>query len=121
MSGDIFITPPDGEISEEDSGDEESVNINHLSRGQLLAEAEYRATISSKGGVQYVHDVTNENESFEFSVASASTAKPPTKRRRIDVTRKWKFIDIPEKEEKVTEYPYFLENRKSCELFRIIF
>ncbi|XP_071052955.1 piggyBac transposable element-derived protein 3-like [Onthophagus taurus] len=92
LSGDIFITPPDREISEEDSGDEESVNINHLSRCQLLAEAEYRARIASKGRVQYVHDVTNENESFEFSVASASTAKPSTKRRRIDVTRKWNNV-----------------------------
>ncbi|KAG7302991.1 hypothetical protein JYU34_012997 [Plutella xylostella] len=35
---------------------------------------------------------------------------PPPKRRRVEVARKWKFVDIREKAEKEYHEPDFLEN-----------
>ncbi|CAG9563542.1 unnamed protein product [Danaus chrysippus] len=55
LSADIYITPPDNyDKSDEDSGDEESSNINHLSRQQLLAQAEFRATVSSQSNLDII-------------------------------------------------------------------
>jgi hypothetical protein len=39
-AGNIFIAPPDaGEVTDEDSGEEEGGTVNNLSKGQLLSEA----------------------------------------------------------------------------------
>lgn len=50
LEADLYITPPENfEKSDEDSGNEESTDINCLSRHQLLAEAELRAKVSVEG------------------------------------------------------------------------
>ncbi|GBP40819.1 hypothetical protein EVAR_87082_1 [Eumeta japonica] len=52
LSADTYITPPENyRKSDGDSGDEESTHINSLSRHQLLAEAELRATVASETGI----------------------------------------------------------------------
>lgn len=100
LSADIYITPPDNyDKSDEDSGDEESSNINHLSRQQLLAQAEFRATVSSQNEVSI-----DNNTHGDLSV------QPPAKKKKCPATRKWRKVDIPVKTEKTSEPPHFLEH-----------
>ncbi|XP_036332246.1 piggyBac transposable element-derived protein 3-like [Rhagoletis pomonella] len=112
LSADIYITPPENnDKSDEDSGDEESANINNLSRRQLLAEAEFRATVSSHNELGTVEDLLNDSvvdETNETPRTSATLA-PPLKKRCL-TKRKWTHTDIPEKLEKVSEPPNFLED-----------
>ncbi|GBP44386.1 PiggyBac transposable element-derived protein 3 [Eumeta japonica] len=56
LTADIYITPPEGDKSDEDSGDEDSGNINCLFKKQLLAEAEFWATVSTQSGIDVVDD-----------------------------------------------------------------
>ncbi|KAL0830062.1 hypothetical protein ABMA28_003519 [Loxostege sticticalis] len=123
FSADIFITPPDNwQNSDEDSGDEEFASINNLSRHQLLAEAELRVTRSSQAESTIVNELvadeaivdpipstSSETQTPQPSFSSAVT-QPPPKRRRVEVTRKWRFVDIPEKAGKEHCEPDFLEN-----------
>ena len=52
ISADIFITPPENDdLSDEDSGSEEAVEISNLGRRQLSAEADVRRTVSSLEGI----------------------------------------------------------------------
>lgn len=51
LSADICITPPvNNELSDEDSGDENSGDIGNLTGRQLLAEAEVRCQVPSVQG-----------------------------------------------------------------------
>lgn len=112
LSADIYITPPENYAkSDEDSGDEESTSINNLSRQQLLAEAEVRATVTSQAGLEVVEDILNRSleDEIDEAIASTSTAKPQPPKKRCLATRKWMCKDIPEKPDKGSEPPNFLE------------
>lgn len=93
LSADVYITPPDNyDKSDEDSGDEESANINNLSRHQLLAEAEVRASVNSQVGLAAAADIPNGllvDQSAE-PIASTSAVIPPPSKKRCLVTRKWR-------------------------------
>lgn len=124
LSADIYITPPENnDKSDEDSGDEESANINNLSRRQLLAEAEFRATVSSHNELGIVEDLLNDSvvdETNETPTTSATLA-PPLKKRCL-TKRKWTHTDIPEKPEKVSEPPNFLEDLENpLQFFELFF
>ncbi|GBP44035.1 Chimeric ERCC6-PGBD3 protein [Eumeta japonica] len=65
--------------SDEDSGDEESTHINNLSRHQLLAEAELRATVASETGID-VEDSILDAPTIK-PMPSTSSAKPPPRKK----------------------------------------
>ncbi|CAG9564116.1 unnamed protein product [Danaus chrysippus] len=110
LSADIYITPPDNyDKSDEDSGDEESSNINHLSRQQLLAQAEFRATVSSQSNLDIIESVSNE-VSIDNNTHGDLSVQPPAKKKKCPATRKWRKVDIPVKTEKTSEPPHFLEH-----------
>ncbi|CAG9566275.1 unnamed protein product [Danaus chrysippus] len=110
LSADIYITPPDNyDKSDEDSGDEESSNINHLSRQQLLAQAEFRATVSSQSNLDIIESVSNE-VSIDNNTHGDLSVQPPAKKKKCPATRKWRKVDIPVKTEKTSETPHFLEH-----------
>ncbi|XP_028167925.1 uncharacterized protein LOC114358232 [Ostrinia furnacalis] len=80
LAADIFITPPENhDKSDEDSGDEESAHINNLSRHQLLAEAEIRATVASNTGI-YIEDSLFDHQPLEPVPSNSSVNPPPTKK-----------------------------------------
>lgn len=125
LSADVYITPPDNyDKSDEDSGDEESANINNLSRHQLLAEAEVRASVNSQVGLAAAADIPNGlfvDQSAE-PIASTSAVIPPPSKKRCLVTRKWRHKDIPEKPDKVSEPPNFLEGLDNpIQFFELLF
>ncbi|KAL0879451.1 hypothetical protein ABMA27_003202 [Loxostege sticticalis] len=135
FSADIFITPPDNwQNSDEDSGDEEFASINNLSRHQLLAEAELRVTRSSQAESTIVNELvgdeaivdpipstSSETQTPQPSSSSAVT-QPPPKRRRVEVTRKWRFVDIPEKSGQEHCEPDFLENLQNpIQFFKLFY
>ncbi|CAG9577517.1 unnamed protein product [Danaus chrysippus] len=110
LSADIYITPPDNyDKSDEDSGDEESSNINHLSRQQLLAQAEFRATVSSQSNLDIIESVSNE-VSIDNNTHGDLSVQPPAKKKKCPAIRKWRKVDIPVKTEKTSEPPHFLEH-----------
>ncbi|GBP17710.1 PiggyBac transposable element-derived protein 3 [Eumeta japonica] len=76
LAADIYITPPDGDKSDEDSGDEDSGNIN-----------------CSRTSGKYM-----------------SSPPPLSKKKRADVTRKWRSVDISEEPEREEYPPDFLED-----------
>ncbi|XP_022825709.1 piggyBac transposable element-derived protein 3-like [Spodoptera litura] len=132
FGADIFITPPDNwQNSDEDSGDEEFASINNLSRNQLLAEAELRVTRSSESRIvnefvgyeKEVHSIPSTSSASQPPQPSSSTVtQPPPKKRRLEVTRKWRFVDIPEKPEKEYCEPDFLENLENpVQFFELFF
>ncbi|CAG9570948.1 unnamed protein product [Danaus chrysippus] len=83
LSADIYITPPDNyDKSDEDSGDEESSNINHLSRQQLLAQAEFRATVSSQSNLDIIESVSNE-VSIDNNTHGDLSVQPPAKKKKM--------------------------------------
>lgn len=123
LSAEIYITPPENyDKSDEDSGDEESANINNLSRHQLLAEAEFRATVSSQTGPDVVEEILDGSLVNETNKPTTSQElAPPSKKRRI-VARKWRQVDIPEKPEKISEPPNFLEDLENpVQFFELFF
>ncbi|XP_028164373.1 uncharacterized protein LOC114355629 [Ostrinia furnacalis] len=88
LAADIFITPPENyDKSDEDSGDEESAHINNLSRHQLLAEAEIRATVASNTGI-YIEDSLFDHQPLEPVPSTSSVNPPPTKKRRAPASRR---------------------------------
>lgn len=74
LAADIYITPPDGDKSDEDSGDEHSGDINCLSKKQLLAKAELRATISTQSGIDVVDDLPRNQVVEPLTSTSGSSA-----------------------------------------------
>ncbi|CAG9133854.1 unnamed protein product [Plutella xylostella] len=141
FAADIFITPPDKwQNSDEDSGDEEFPSINNLSRNQLLTEAELRVTRSSQSESSIVKELVENEVQVEPTPSTSSVTQPPQpiyssmvtqaqpplppppKRRRVEVARKWKFVDIREKAEKEYREPDFLENLENpVQFFELIF
>ncbi|GBP70313.1 PiggyBac transposable element-derived protein 3 [Eumeta japonica] len=108
ISADIFITPPENDdLSDEDSGSEDAVEISNLGRRQLLAEAEVRRTVSSLEGIlENVEGIDQEEE--EEQPTTSEAIEPPAKKAKIMVTRKWRHTDISAKPEKETTTPEFV-------------
>lgn len=101
LAADIYLTPPyNGQKS-----DEETPDINNLERSQLLAEAEFCAIISVGWQIQ----TTDMIQEPEEQTASTWKAEQVAKNRRVEVTRKWRAVDIVEKEEKGSRIPDFIE------------
>ena len=70
--GDIILFPPDdGEVTDEDSGDENDASILHLSSRMLRSQVE-RQNRPSVSGENYVHD---EEEEVEISVPKKKKKK----------------------------------------------
>lgn len=122
LSADIYITPPDNyDKSDEDSGDEESTHINNLSRQQLLAEAELRATVATETCID-VEDSFLDDHTLQPTPSTSSAKPPPQKKKRVPVSRRWRAIDIPDKPEQVTTIPSFLEDVETpIQFFELFF
>ncbi|KAF9794872.1 hypothetical protein SFRURICE_005107 [Spodoptera frugiperda] len=126
FEAEFFITPPDNwQNSDEDSGDEEFVSINNLSKHQLLAEAELRVTRSSQAESRIVNErveVAQREDPVPSTSSASSETQPPPKKRRAEVTRKWRFVDISEKPEKECSEPDFLEHLENpIQFFELFF
>ncbi|CAK1601053.1 unnamed protein product [Parnassius mnemosyne] len=108
LEADVYITPPENfDKSDEDSGNEESTDINCLSRHQLLAAAELRAKVSVEGRIEEIH----QQESQEEQPTSSTSQNPPAeKQSKRTVSRKWRNVDIPQKAEKEWTPPSFLQD-----------
>ncbi|XP_044729481.1 piggyBac transposable element-derived protein 3-like [Chrysoperla carnea] len=125
ISADIFITPPgNDDLSDEDSGSEDVVEISNLSRRQLLAEAEVRRTVPpSEGVLETVEDIDDINQKGEEEQPSTSQAvEHPAKKARTIFKRKWKQTDItakPEKEHSTSEF--VLNKDNPLEFFEMFF
>lgn len=94
VSADIFVTPPDNDdLSDEDSGSEDTGDIGNHARRQLLAEAEVRCQVpSSEGVVETVDGIPFINESEQDPHPSTSYVvymqrKPKQLRRRNEDKR----------------------------------
>lgn len=117
ISADIFITPPENDdLSDEDSGSEDAVEISNLGRRQLLAEAEVRRTVSSLEGIlENVEGIDQEEE-------ESQATEQPAKKAKTMVTRKWRHTDISAKPEKETATPEFvLDKDNPLEFFEMFF
>ncbi|KAL0892761.1 hypothetical protein ABMA27_014467 [Loxostege sticticalis] len=122
LSADIYITPPDNfDKSDEDSGDEESTDINNLSRHQLLAEAELRVTVASETGIE-VEERFLDEQTLEPMPSTSSADPPQPKKKRVAVSRRWRATDIPDKPEKEVLIPSFLEDIETpLQFFELFF
>ena len=67
QSADVYITPPvDGQLSEEDSDDDDDPqSINHLSGQQLNAEADVRLVTTSRQTVNSADECNSQDTSDE--------------------------------------------------------
>ncbi|GBP30631.1 PiggyBac transposable element-derived protein 3 [Eumeta japonica] len=122
ISADIFITPPENDdLSDEDSGSEDAVEISNLGRRQLLPEAEVRRTVSSLEGIlENVEGIDQEEE--EEQPTTSEAIEPSVKKAKIMVTRKWRHTDISAKPEKETTTPKFvLDKDNPLEFFEMFF
>lgn len=55
LAADIFVTPPENHLqSDEDSGDEDTCDMNHLTGNQLRAEAELHVSKVGESGIETV-------------------------------------------------------------------
>ncbi|XP_022823341.1 piggyBac transposable element-derived protein 3-like [Spodoptera litura] len=76
LEADVYVTPPENfDKSDEDSGNEESTDINCLSRHQLLAEAELRAKVSVEGRIEEI-----EHQEFQEDPIPTKLHDPPPKK-----------------------------------------
>ena len=94
----VYLQPPnegDGNITEEESGDEDAVDINHLSRKQLLA-CGTTATIEQR------HEP---NEDFDPSNSDIEDSEPVSKKKRKAKKPKWKKCSLT-KDEAVERFPW---------------
>ena len=71
FTADIYITLPSGNITDEDSGDEEDVTVNHLSGCQLAAEA----VATKRVGGERVEMTANVDE-FSDEEGTTDNGKP---------------------------------------------
>ncbi|XP_044764508.1 piggyBac transposable element-derived protein 3-like [Coccinella septempunctata] len=96
-NADIFITPPnDGQMSEEDSDDDEmpTMNINHLSGRQLAAEAV--AKFHGLDGTTYIcedGEVSNDYQDWDSEDEIPLAQLLPDIRRKF-IERDWKKCDL---------------------------
>ncbi|XP_022824342.1 piggyBac transposable element-derived protein 3-like, partial [Spodoptera litura] len=122
ISADIYITPPENDdLSDEDSGSEETADISNLARRQLLAEAEVRRTVPSSEGILENVDGFDQEEEEEPPTTSQAIERPAKKVKTM-VTRKWRYTDISVKPEKETVIPDFvLDKDNPLQFFEMFF
>nr|CAD7595708.1 unnamed protein product [Timema genevievae] len=138
LEAEIYITPPDNPLlSDEDSGDEEETNFNHLSGNQLKAVSEARITKVVSGEivteeVQFFEELTslegfpgpNSSDPAPKSsnlepVPEASTSQEKKKKKPI---RKWVRTDIKEVQSKTWTLPQFMgEDMSPVQIFELFF
>lgn len=146
LSARIYITPPSNiNDSDEDSGEEDEVNVNNLTGRQLLANAEARVDVFNANEVtsniislsnahtnqDLAHNeniVCNQGQNYsdcqlspnspQLSERQSVSEEPPTKKRK-KVDRKWEKRDILSISEKEWEVPGWLHNsdKTPIELF----
>jgi hypothetical protein len=123
LSADIVITPPENDdLSDEDSGSEDSGDISNLARRQLLAEAEVRCRVPSATGVlETIYGLPSANYDEQESLPSTSTSKePPAKKGKTIVNRKWRHKDITAKPVRESTVPDFvLDKDNPIEFFEM--
>ena len=56
---DIFICPPDGNCSDEDSADEDDPQLHNLSRRQLLAQCQFQISTTETNEMVVLDEVEN--------------------------------------------------------------
>jgi len=104
QSADVYITPPvDGQLSEEDSDDDDDPqSINHLSGQQLNAEADVRLVTTSRQTANSADECNSQDTSDEEDSIplAALTSTPADVRKRPSIqcsepTRKWSHKDLP--------------------------
>lgn len=123
VSADIFITPPDNvDVSDEDSGDEDTGEIGNLARRQLLAEAEVRCQVPSSEGMLETIDGIPSISNKEVNNPESYSGKPPNKKAKIASKREWKQNDIRSKTEKEWSTPDFvLDKENPLQFFEMFF
>jgi len=104
QSADVYITPPvDGQLSEEDSDDDDDPqSINHLSGQQLNAEADVRLVTTSRQTVNSadecnVQDTSDEEDSIPLAALTSTPAdvRKPHSIQSSEPTQKWSHEDLP--------------------------
>lgn len=125
FSADIFITPPENNnLSDEDSGDEDSGDIGNLTGRQLLAEAEVRCQVqSAQGSLETIEGIPFISQDIQENQPSISSPQePPAKKAKIIVSRKWRQKDITAKAEMESTVPNFvLDKDNPIEFFETFF
>nr|CAD7264704.1 unnamed protein product [Timema shepardi] len=136
LEAEIYITPPDNPLlSDEDSGDEEETNFDHLSGNQLKAVSEARITKVVSGEI-----VTEEVQFFEeltslegFPGPNSSDPAPKssilgpvpgasTSQKKKKPVRKWVRTDIKEVQSKTWTLPQFMgEDMSPVQIFELFF
>lgn len=100
----IYIIPPDdGNKTEEDSGEEDHVELRNLPGSQLLSEAELR----TNGSLSTQEDLTQPDDMQEDNVPQPSSSKSISRKsgRKYLKIRQWLEDDVPFLED-ITGYPY---------------
>jgi len=104
QSADVYITPPvDGQLSEEDSDDDDDPqSINHLSGQQLNAEADVRLVTATHQTVNPADECNSQDTSDEEDstpvaalMATPATVRKPRSIQCSEPTRKWSHKDLP--------------------------
>jgi len=104
-SADVYITPPvDGQLSEEDSDDDDQPQtINHLSGPQLNAEADVRLVTRSRKIVSTTDEIEvnlqdTSDEEDDIPLAALASTNTSASQRRVtklpEPTRKWSNKDL---------------------------
>ena len=94
----VYLQPPDegdGNITEENSGDEDANDINHLSRKQLLA-------CCTTSTIEQRHE---SNDDFDPSNSDIEDSEPVSKKKRKAKKPKWKKCSLT-KDEAVERFPW---------------
>ena len=94
----VYLQPPDegdGNITEEDSGDEDAVDINHHSQNQLLA-------CGTTAAIKQRHE---SNDGFDPSNSDIEESEPVSKKKRKAKKPKWKKCLLT-KDKAVERFPW---------------
>lgn len=136
-SAKVFTTPPENHLlSDEDSGDEESPNINHMTGNQLRAEAELHLTKYTLSGIEHI--IIEDGETMAFPPESPSCSAEANinatttstdlenggryipRKKAPAKERKWRNVDItPNKEREWTRPDFLNQNMTPVQLFEL--
>ena len=112
-TADLFMLPPDSNLSDADSDDEDQPeSLNHLSGRQLAVPTE----------VVLHNDQDGDGGDIEEQIEQTSRVQNKPKRKPVERDRKWSFADMESKEFHENQKPTYTEKSWTpVEVFQLFF